>query len=214
VNERQWSDRLRSLIRSFRRRRIAVWASAFAALTAVELAIALPLLISDDGAASERSAPHTVLDRKIDAKVFPQAGVAAERGRDVLLKRSDVSALPSSGREAASYRAGPAELSPVSESSEVASSAAARHSEPEPVAAPSEDDAPAKAPVKSAPRRTPTPPMNAPTTTATTIALAPPPPPPAPTSTVPTTSPGGEDEDEVDEEEDEDEDEEEDWDRD
>jgi hypothetical protein len=209
---------------SYRRRKLAVWGTAFALLAAVEIAIAFPLLLGPSKQAIESvdHAAQAIASKATGSDSASQTGAAADRGRDALGKgpagspdpEKRPAALPVAGGEeepaeektleapyeaneptSAGSSAGVAGAS-ASQPDRVERGTPARRSEPENegTPAPPKNTSPAKSPPAPQPQSPPPPPV--------AIVQSPPPslPPPA-TSTTTTTrtvalpAPRGDDED-------------------
>jgi hypothetical protein len=191
----------------FRRRKAMVWAGAFALLTAVEVAIAFPLLVGPSRQAIESvdRAAQAIVSKATGDDSTTQAGAAADRGRDVLGKgpsgtpgpqgpeERPPTALPFAGGDQAPEEAKAAEPTyEAEEATSAASSAGApdvserstptRRSEPENDGSSANGEAPAKsaATPKPKPQSPPSPPAASP--------QSPPPPPPPPQSVTSTSS--------------------------
>jgi hypothetical protein len=106
----------------YRRFRLVVWASALALLTAVEIAIALPLLTGSSRStveAVEAAAPSLVATATGDEASLSQAGAVADRGREALGKspvgprgpKHRAGALPFAASEEEFFEETPAESS-------------------------------------------------------------------------------------------------------
>jgi hypothetical protein len=116
----EWLEALRARLRG---RKFAVWVAAFAALTAIELAIAFPLLIgpSQQAFQSVDRAAEAIVSKATGEDGKTQAGAAADRGREALSKGPSGSpgpetpkpsgVLPIAGSEEASEE--PSAVAPV-----------------------------------------------------------------------------------------------------
>lgn len=193
---------------SYRRRKLAVWGTAFAVLAAVELAIAFPLLLGPSKQAIESvdHAAQAIVSKATGDDTSSQAGAAADRGRDTLGKgpagspdpEKRPAALPVAGGEEAPAEETTAEATdeanePTSAGSSagvagtsaspndrVERSTPVRRSEPENAGTPAKNTSPAKSPPAPQPQSPASPPV--------AIVQSPPPPPPPPATSTTTTT--------------------------
>jgi hypothetical protein len=192
-----WREGLRARIR---RRKVLVWGAALAGLTAVELAIAFPLLIGPSQQAFESvdRAAEAIVSKATGEDGKTQAGAAADRGREALSKGPSGSpgpetpkpsgVLPIAGSEETSEE--PSAVAPVAApqangaGSSVGSSERLERSLPPRRAEPAKDSS--EGAKSDSPSLSPAPPQ--PQTPASPSVASPPPPPPPPGTSTSTTT--------------------------